>query len=51
VPDAGGSAPRELEDIALIEGWIRAGYPDEPTQAVEQPDIVAREIFLVDDVP
>jgi hypothetical protein len=44
-----GRPPASEEDIALIEGWIRAGCPDEPTRAAEQPDIVAREILLVDD--
>jgi hypothetical protein len=35
--------------MALIEGWIRAGCPDEPTQAAERAEFIAPEILIVDD--
>jgi hypothetical protein len=44
-----GRPPASEEDIALIEGWIRAGCPDEPTRAAERADFVARAIPRVDD--
>jgi hypothetical protein len=44
-----GRPPASEEDIALIEGWIRAGCPDEPTQAAERAELVARAIPHVDD--
>jgi hypothetical protein len=44
-----GRPPASEEDIALIEGWIRAGCPDEPTRAAERAERVARAIPHVDD--
>jgi hypothetical protein len=44
-----GRPPASEEDIVLIEDWIRAGCPDEPTQAAERADFVARALLLVDD--
>jgi hypothetical protein len=41
--------PASEENIALIEGWIRAGCPDEPTRAAERADFIARAILRVDD--
>ena len=44
-----GRPPASEEDMALIEGWIRAGCPDEPTQAAERAEVTAPEILIVDD--
>jgi hypothetical protein len=44
-----GRPPASEEDMALIEGWIRAGCPDEPTQAAERAEVTVPEILIVDD--